>query len=244
MNCMKKRLSYFCSNGCSDIFLTKCLSRIELTSVNGCNFGGDNMSKVFRGKGVFAFSFILLFLMLLFPCNITAKAANTDKTSKDIQLNVKRKSLVVGTNYNLKVYNLPKNHKVSYKSNSQNIATVNQKGTVTGKKVGKATITITVKNGFKTVANLDCKITVGPPAISIKLTKSGCTLLIGERTSLKGILKPNNTVEKPKYVSSNTKIASVSPTGRVTAKAVGHAYIYAIIDNEKKDFCKVIVTAR
>lgn len=199
------------------------------------------MSKIVRSKCTFAFGFVLLFIMLL-PCGITAKAANVEGTSKDIQLNVTSKALVVDTTYDLKVYNLSNDYKVLFKSDSSSVASVNHQGTVTGKKVGTATITVTIKDGFKTVATLDCDITVGPPAISIKLTKSQYTLLIGDRTSLKGILKPDNTVEEPRFVSTDPGIASVNSTGKVTAKAVGEVYIYAFLNNEEKDFCKIVVS--
>lgn len=200
------------------------------------------MSKLIRDKYTFTFGLILLFFLLLLPGTITAKAADAEGTSKDIQLNVTSKSLVVDTTYDIKVYNLSNDYKVSFKSDSSSTASVDKGGTVTGNKVGTATITVTVKDGFKTITTLDCQITVGPPAISIKLTKAEYTLLVGDRTSLKGILKPDNTVEEPKFISTDSEIASVNSTGRVTAKAVGEVYIYAFLENGKSDYCKIIIT--
>lgn len=200
------------------------------------------MSKLFRDKYTFTFGLLLLFIMLLWPNSISAKAADTEGTSKDIQLNVTSKPLVVDTTYDLKVYNLSNDYKVSFKSDSSSVASVSKEGTVTGNKVGTATVTVTVKDGFKTVTTLDCQITVGPPAISIKLTKAEYALFVGDRTSLKGILKPDNTVENPRFVSTDSEIASVSSTGKVTAKAVGEAYIYAFLENGKSDYCKIVIT--
>lgn len=202
------------------------------------------MSKFIRDKYTFTFGLFLLFIMLLWPNVITAKAADTGGTSKDIELNVTNQSLVVDTTYALNVYNLSNDYKVYYKSDSSSIASVSKEGTVTGNKVGIATITVTVKDGFKTVATLECSITVGPPAISIKLTKAEYALFVGDRTSLKGILKPDNTVENPRFVSTDSEIASVNSVGKITAKAVGEVFIYAFLDNGKNDYCKIIITEK
>lgn len=186
---------------------------------------------------------ILLFLFyILVGTPITAQATDTSVPAKEIQLNVTKRSLVVDSTYELKLYNLLDDYKVSYRSDAPSIASVSKSGEVTGNKVGTATISVTVKDGFKTIANLNCEITVGPPAVSIRLTKLEITLTLEKRTSLKGILKPDNTVENIKFESKDPKIATVSSTGTITAKSVGEVLIRAFIDNGKEDFCKIIVT--
>lgn len=173
---------------------------------------------------------------------MVAHASSVDEGLSDIKLNVQSKSLVKDTTFTLKVYNLKENHKVSYKSSSSSIATVDEKGVITAVDFGNTTITVTVKDGFKTVATLDCEITVGPAALSIVLTKTEITLKVGRKTTLTAILKSNNTVEEAKFSSNDPEIASVSIGGRITAKSVGVTYIFAYIDNGKYDVCKVTVT--
>lgn len=151
---------------------------------------------------------------------------------------------MVDSTYELRLYNLLDDYKVSYRSDAPSIASVNKSGEVTGNKVGTATITVTVREGFKTIANLSCEVTVGPPAVSIRLTKLEITLTLDKRTSLKGILKPDNTVENIKFESKDKEIATVSSTGTITAKSIGEVIIRAFIDNGKEDFCKVIVTEK
>jgi uncharacterized protein YjdB len=173
---------------------------------------------------------------------IVAKASDTQQEQSDIKLNVKRVSIIKDRTYALKVYNITDNHKVTFKSSSDSIAKVSEDGTITGADFGDATITVTVKDGFKTIAALDCEVTVGPPALSVKLTKSEITLSVGRNTTLIAILKPNNTVEEAKFSSNDPSIATVSVGGRITAKSVGETYVFASIDNGKYDLCKVTIT--
>jgi hypothetical protein len=63
--------------------------------------------------------------------------------------------LQVGKTKTLKVKNNKKNQNVTWKSSKKSIATVTQKGKVTAKKVGKTTITATIKK-----KKLTCKVTV------------------------------------------------------------------------------------
>ncbi len=187
----------------------------------------------------------LFFFTVCFPIPYTnaivAKASTVDESQSEIKLNVKSKALVKDTTFTLKIYNLSDKYKVSYKTDSSQVATVDEKGVITAVDFGTTLITVTVKDGFKTIATLECEVTVGPPALSIKLTKSEITLSVGRKTTLSAILKPNNTVEEAKYSSNDSNIASVSIGGRVTAKSVGVTYIFAYIDNGKYDVCKVTV---
>lgn len=163
------------------------------------------------------------------------------ETQAEIKLNVKTKALVKDTKYTLKVYNLSGNQKASFKSSDSSIASVDEEGVVCGIANGTAVITVTVKDGLKTVASLTCEVTVGPPAISVKWTKSEIVLAVGKRMTLKTILLPYNTAEAVKFYSSDTEIATVTSTGKITAKSEGDTYVFAMIDNGKFDFCKVTV---
>lgn len=204
--------------------------------------------KTFLKKCCFALGLFLFFTMVLPLPNLgTSKAAAAsvvEPEQNDIKLNVKSKSLIKDTTFSLKVYNVANNQKVSYKSSSASIATVDDSGTISAVDFGNATITVTVKEGFKTISTQECHIIVGPPAISVKLTKSEIILEVGDRTTLTAILKPNNTVEEAKFVSNDFSIASVSTGGQVTARAAGVTYIFASIGNGKYDVCKVTVVEK
>ena len=179
---------------------------------------------------------VLVLTLGVFAAPISAKAA-----APELKLNVKTKTLVTEKTYSLKVYNLADNQTVTFKSDHPEFASVDDNGLVSANAVGTAIITATVKTDTKTVAQLECEITVGPPAISVKLTQPTIILMNGRKALLKTILQPLNTVENVKFSSLDSLIASVSSAGRVTARSIGTTYLVAAIDNGKYDSCQVIV---
>jgi len=213
------------------------------------NYLEDNaMKNSILKKCLLALGLYLFFTVILpIPVtgnNIIAKASSVENEQNTIKLNVSSKSLVKDSTYTLKIYNISDSHKVSYKSDSTSIATVDDKGSITAVDFGTAIITVTVKDGFKTIATLQCEITVGPPAISIVLTKTDVVLTVGDRMTLIPILKPNNTVEEAKFSSNDPSVARVSIGGRITARKAGVTYVFASIGNGKYDMCKVTVVEK
>ena len=187
------------------------------------------------------FVFVLSFNTNKAFASDTTNAPTTNDKQLEIKLNVKSKSIVKEKSYNLRVYNVLENHKIFYKSSDSAIASVDENGIVYGVDFGTTTITVTVKDGTKTIATLTCDITVGPPAIIVKLTKTDLIMVVGKKTTLKTILQPYNTVEEIKFYSNDPTIVSVSPGGRITANALGSTHVFAMIDNGKYDTCKVTV---
>ena len=179
---------------------------------------------------------VLVLTLGVFAAPVSAKAA-----APELKLNVKTKTLVTEKTYSLKVYNLADNQTVTFKSDHPEFASVDENGLVSANAVGVAIITATVKTATKTVAQLECEITVGPPAISVKLTRPTIILMNGRKALLKTILQPLNTVENVKFSSLDNLIASVSSAGRITARSIGTTYLVAAIDNGKYDTCQVII---
>lgn len=81
-------------------------------------------------------------------------------------------------------------------------------------------------------------------ATGITLNKSKLSLVAGKTTTLKATVAPSDTTDKSvTWDSSNTKVATVSKNGKVSAKAAGTATITATTaDGSKKVTCKVTVT--
>jgi uncharacterized protein YjdB len=178
----------------------------------------------------------------------TAKAANIIVEEKnDYRLNLRSITLVKGKSFTLRAYNLGENAKVNFKSDDQEIASVSEDGVITANKVGVTVITATIKDGSSTTP-LTCDIIVGPPAFSIKLTKSRIIIGIDKTDFLNVILKPSNTVEDARFSSYDSSIVSVSTGGRITAKKFGLTYVFAEIECTYTDgirkfsACTVIVT--
>lgn len=166
------------------------------------------------------------------PC--TMKVSMTS-----MPLQIKQKTTV------LKVTNLAKGDSVaSWKSSNSKIVTVKGKAkgssTVTaGKKIGKAKITITLKSGLKKIVSVSVQKS---PVKATKITGVSKTLKLkkGKKTTLRPQLAPLTCVEKVTYKSSNTKIATVSSKGIVTAKKKGSAVI-TVKAGKKVVKCKIVV---
>ncbi len=130
---------------------------------------------------------------------------------------------------------------LKYSSDNKAVATVSNKGVITTKKVGKAKITVTSKNGKKK-AVLTVKVVGSKVAVkSIKLSSKKLTLTKGKSAKLKWTIAPETaSKQNVTWSSSNSKIAKVSK-GKITAVKAGTATITAKVDG-KKATCKVTVT--
>lgn len=139
--------------------------------------------------------------------------------------------------------------KLSYKSSSPNRVSVTKKGVVKAKKTGKATITVTAKNGSKktkkkvivTVVKASKFKKVKMLTASISKTK----LEVGEKTSIKVSFKPKKPSNKNIiFKSSNNGVAKVSPLGVVTANKAGTATITVTSCDNAKAKTTVKVTVK
>lgn len=183
---------------------------------------------------------LLLLTVLVLAFLVVAPA--TAFADNQVKLNVTGKTLVRNKTYTLKVYNLSDSQKVVFKSENPDIATVNSDGVVTAVSNGKTSVSVYIYDSDKLTDTLTCEITVGAPAISVRITKSEITLAQGKKTLLKTYLLPYNTAEEVKFFVVDPSIASISTGGQITAKAVGKTHAFALIDNGKFDFCTITVT--
>ena len=143
------------------------------------------------------------------------------------------------------------NKAVTWKSSNTKIATVSSTGKVTAKSAGTVTITCTAKDGSGKKAT--CKVTVTEPKPPVKptvkvtkltLNKKTATLSPKETLTLRATVTPTNATNKAvTWKSSNTKIATVSSTGKVTAKAAGTVTITCTAKDGsgKKATCRITV---
>lgn len=175
-----------------------------------------------------------------------AKAASEDD-SDNIRLNIKsNKKLVSGDKSVLRVYNLEDGQKTYFKSSDSSVVDIQNetrtKATLIAKEVGSAKITVIIRDGIWKVKSITITVKVGPPAQSVKLIDSKIVLKVGEKTTLRAILKPGNTVEEGRFKSSDEEIAIVTAsTGYVTALSPGTAIITVTIPNGGKDSCTIKV---
>jgi len=129
---------------------------------------------------------------------------------------------------------------VTWTTSDAKIAKVDETGKVTGVKAGKATITATTANG-KTAT---CAVTVAD-AYTIELNKTELTLMEKAAETLTATVKQGSTTvtnQTVTWTSSDTAVATVSNSGKVSAVKEGTATITAALANGKTATCKVTVT--
>lgn len=141
-------------------------------------------------------------------------------------ITVKVSQVYVGKKATIKVTKTKVTGKVTFKSSNKKVATVNSKGVITGKKAGKAVITVKVGKYTK-------KLTVKVKKPSFKLVKSSAKLKKGKKTTIKVKAAP---VSKVTYKTSNKKVATVNSKGVVTAKKKGTAKITVKCNGITKTF--------
>lgn len=111
--------------------------------------------------------------------------------------------------------------KVTYSTSNKKVVTVSSRGAVVAKASGTAKIT--VKSGSK---KFTIKVTVlKTPPTKISGIPSAKTLKKGKTLTLKPKLLPSGSEAKITYKSSNTKVATVTSKGKITAKKAGKATI-------------------
>ena len=175
-------------------------------------------------------------------CKITVKQPVTK-----ITLNKTSLSIVKGKTYALKATVAPaaaNNRAVTWKSSNTKVATVTSAGKVTAVGKGTATITCTAKDGSGVKAT--CKVTVKILVNKVSLNRSTAKLVKGKSLQLKATVAPASASNKTvAWKSSNTKVAKVSSTGKVTAVGKGTATITCAArdGSGKKAYCKITVTA-
>lgn len=120
-------------------------------------------------------------------------------------------------------------------------ATVSTNGLVTLLKPGTVTIVAKSKDNPKVIAY--CNINILIPVVSLALNETTKTMYAGESAKLAYTLLPTNASNNAvTWISSNTSVATVDATGKVTAKSAGTAVIILrSIDGGYSSFCTITV---
>ena len=163
---------------------------------------------------------------------IVASSVSLDKSNITLSINETNQLLTtvlpLGT----------KDKSIIWSSSSSNIASVSQKGLVSGLSQGTATITATTTNGFSAI----CTVTVNAVlASTITLNKTNDTMFVYASDILLATVLPSNTTDKTiAWKTSDSKIATVS-NGTITAVSAGFVTISATTTNNVIGVCNVVV---
>lgn len=137
------------------------------------------------------------------------------------------------------------NKGVTWSSDHEAVATVDQNGTVTARNGGQAIITVTTADGSKTATcTVNVRVHIGVPVQSVGLNKTELALEVGKTGTLEAIVEPSDATNKNvTWSSSNSEVATVD-NGVVTAVSAGTAIITVTTeDGAKTATCKVTVNA-
>lgn len=163
---------------------------------------------------------------------------------KSITLSATRAHLAVGKSTTLKVKSVSPSgasKKVKWASSKPTVAKVSTAGKVTAKKVGKATITATARDGSKKTAK--CTVKVYKKSTSVKYRKS-LTLKKGAAKTVKAKVKPAAAYQGVKYTSANKAVAKVSAAGKIRAVAKGKTKITATTKDGMKKKAVLTLTVK
>ena len=184
------------------------------------------------------------------PSTIPTTTKPVVKKVSKVGLSKKSVTLIKGRNTTIKAKVSPKNatnKKLKWTTSNAKVATVNQRGKITAKGKGTATIKVMALDGSNKYAK--CKVNVKQPVTSIKLNKKTVTLKAKgsakqKTATLRATVSPKNANNKKvKWTSSKSRIATVNSKGKVTAKKKGTCYVIATAkDGSKKSAkCKIVV---
>ena len=169
-------------------------------------------------------------------CTVTVK-----KLADSITLNKTSITLGVGEKYDLNS-SIPNNTAAYYRlyySNNTAIAPVQKSGgLVTAKTVGTTTIRCKLSNGKEAI----CKVTVKSAPSRVTVSDKSATLKVGQSKTLKATLNNNAYSYRSTWTSSNTYVATVNSTGKISAKSQGTATITYKTYNGKTASCKLTVS--
>ena len=144
-----------------------------------------------------------------------------------VQLNAK----VIPSNAN-------KNTEITWTSKKKAVASVNQKGLVTGKTVGNSMIMATSQNGYST----DCLVVCQAKITGITVNPVTANMTVGQKITLTATTSPEIVTEKVTWKSRNEDVAKVDNNGNVTG--IGKGVVEIIAQNPGgtiQAVCKVTV---
>lgn len=168
----------------------------------------------------------ILTLSLFYPNFLPELPASSVEAAK-VRISKKKVTLIKGQKLTLRIKGTKS--KVKWSSSRRSVASVTQRGKITARKRGTATITAKVnKKSYK------CKVIVEVPVLNKKTHQ----LNVGDTYKL----KLSRTKQKISWKSSNPKIATVNK-GNVSAIAPGSVTITATV-LKKKYSCKITVASK
>lgn len=125
-----------------------------------------------------------------------------------------------------------------FATSNKKVATVSSDGVITANRKGTAKIAV----GYDDTALAVCTVTVKAAPKKIAFAEKNVVVSVSDTKQLE-VKLPDKTASTLTFESSDTAVATVDGTGKVTAVAGGHAVITAKTFNGKSASCALIVLA-
>lgn len=134
---------------------------------------------------------------------------------------------------------------LNWSSSDPFVADVDQNGNVTAYEKGTTTITVASTDG-KLKATYKLKVVPDSTLVQkIKTNITKKTLRVGQKFQLVAEALPETAfIKRLTYSSSNSKIASISSTGKITAKRKGTCYIYVETTDASEFWKEIKITVK
>lgn len=175
--------------------------------------------------------------------SVGANFVNQEMSAEMVKLQDTDIELTINNNYMLGWSVNPENFtdKMIWESSDESVADVSDRGVITAKGIGTATIRITVGN-----VSASCKVIVVQPVTSIYLNKSKVSMTAGETEQLTASIYPWDATDKAvTWSSSDETVATVDNSGKVTALKKGSVVITVTANDGSGviEKCNVTVTS-
>ena len=176
---------------------------------------------------------------LIRTSTINVKPAPINITDFDVTPDTQ--NIKVGDKFSLTPVFTPNNasnKNVDYQSLDEGVVTVSEKGEVTGVGAGDAIIQCQAEDGGFIAT---CLVHVDN-AVEFSLSPATREIAVGRTFKLKKVIKPENAKKTAEWSTSNSSIATVDASGKVTAKRIGSCTITCTLTRYNQSAkCKVKV---
>jgi len=178
----------------------------------------------------------LLVMAMILSSAITV-APNTSvsaATKKQPEISKKVSSILIGKTYNLNIKNKVAGSTYKWTSSDKKVATVDNRGVVTGMKQGTVTIKCKI-TAPKATYQLSDKVTIRQPAKSVKINNKIATVNVGQTYDLNRTISPKTSLDITTWTSDDSDIVKMGKKGKFTALKEGTATITAKTLSGKTD---------
>lgn len=145
-----------------------------------------------------------------------------------ITLNKTTIKMLVGATTKIKATVSPSNASyktVKWSTSDSKVASIDSNGNITALSVGNCKIYAKAKDNSGKKATCFVYVSKAVPSTGVTISEKDMILVKGTSSMLAYSITPNNTTDSVKFSSDNKKVATVSSTGRVSARKPGAATI-------------------